>query len=639
MGTQRERTGGGPSDGAGAGALSAAGIRPRVLVLVLLSQAVIIAWVASSEIATGVYLICYSLMMPTALYLVLARLLRRWLPLDDRELLLGYIVLTATVPIIGFGGLRFVITGMGYLPYIGEFQPQYSRFLPAVARLPVLHDGDAVRGLYLGAEGIPWGAWAAPIVFWSGYLLLLSLTWLCLAGVLRRIWIHQERLSFPVAVLPLQMMDRHEHLFRRPVFWIGFAIPAILQSLLAIHSWVPSVPAVQLKATNVAPLLFTTFPWNAIDSLMVGFYPMAIGLAFFVPGDVSFSCWFFAILSKLSFAATSAMGLEPMSGAGRFPYVQEQAAGAWIGFAGIILWGARRHWRTVFASVDAAERRTVKGMALTAFAALLACCLLMAIVGIPLWVALGVVVIYASYVLTGARVRAEAGAMWTFAPLLTPHRVMNTATAAQGMDTRALAASGYFDLVHVDIRAQSLPYLMEGMDIAEKVGIRWRAVLVWVALGTLTALAMGWWSTLHTLYDVGAATAKANPYPLVKTQIAFTEVERLSSAGVPWSQAGASAMGFAACFTLVLAVLRRLEILGLHPLGYVLCNTLTMNSFIVPFFIAWAAKTLVLRFGGGEAYRRTVPFFVGVVLGDVLTQAAWAVVGSVFDVPIYQFLT
>src|SRR4051812_20693553 len=91
-----------------------AGVRPRLVGLILVAQAVMVWWVADSEIARSVYLICYSLMMPTVLYLLLGRVLQRWLSLDRQELLLGYIVLTATIPIVGFGGLRFLAPGMGY---------------------------------------------------------------------------------------------------------------------------------------------------------------------------------------------------------------------------------------------------------------------------------------------------------------------------------------------------------------------------------------------------------------------------------------------------------------------------------------------------------------------------------------------
>jgi len=400
------------------------------------------------------------------------------------------------------------------------------------------------------------------------------------------------------------------------------------------------VPAYQLKAYNIIPFVFTSPPWNAIPNFNVGFYPMAVGLAYFVPSDVSFSCWFLSVLSKLVYVVAAVFGVEASGmGASRFPYREEQAAGAWIAFAGLVIWGSRYHLRTVMKSVSSDERAAAGWLWASAVICTLLCAVMMVLLGFPAVAALGVILIYAAYVITGARVRAEAGGQWTFAPLWTPHYAMNAILGTHGMSTANLATSGYLDLVHVDIRAQSLPYLMEGMAVAERTGIRWRTVLIWVGIGTVTALAVGWWATLAKLYGVGAATAKANPYPVIKAQISFAEVERLASAPRPWDRPGVTAMTFGAGLTILLAWWRRLGLYGLHPVGYVLCNTLTMNAFIVPFFMAWLAKTLVLRFGGNRLYRKSVSLFVGIVLGDVVTQAVWALIGWAFNVPIYQFLT
>lgn len=616
-------------------------IRPRVALLILLTQAILIWWTADSEITRGIYLICYTLMMPTVMYLLVARILRRWLPFNGSELLLGYIVLTATIPIIGFGGLRFVVVGMGYLPFFSQSQPSLSQYLPSLKGLPVLHDMHAITGLYTGGTDVPWAAWTLPIAFWSTYLFLLSLLWISFAAILRRIWIHQERLTFPIAVIPLQMEDRRDDLFRKRLFWYGFLIPAVLQSLLAIRQWVPSVPAIQLKATDLRPQIFNSPPWDAIPNLNVGFYPMAIGLAYFIPSDVSFSCWFLSIVMRLVYVVGAAMGLESAgTGAARFPYREEQAAGAWLAFALLILWGAHRHWKTVSSLIPQPERRELRWLSLLALGCVIGCSLMMHVAGIPVVMSTGVVLVYAAYVLSGARVRAESGGQWTFAPLFwTPDRLMNSLVGTQGLGQRSLVASGHFDLIHVDMRAQSLPYLMEGLNVAENSGIRWRTVLAWVAGGTLTALAMGWYCTLTHYYALGAATARVDDYAMLKVQTAFNEVQRLTNSPGTRDVPGIMAVLFAMALTLAMAWLRRAGLVGLHPVGYVLCNTLTMSSFVVPFFIAWLAKTVILRFFGHGTYRRSVPFFVGIALGDIVAQAVWAIIGGVFNVPIYQFLT
>lgn len=617
------------------------GVRFRVFALILVCQAAMIYWVADSEMARGIYLICYSIMMPTALYLLFSRVLRRWLPFKDHELMLCYIVLTATIPIVGFGGLRFLATGMGYLPFVSETMPQWQRYLPGVQHLPVLHNMDAIRQLYTGGHGVPWRAWIVPIGFWSVYLLLLSTIWICMAGIFRRIWIDQERLTFPIAQMPLEIMNPKENVFRKPLFWIGLAVPVVLQSLLVLHNWYPAVPAMQLKYYDVKQFLFTSPPWNAIPGVPVSFYPMGIGLAYFVPSDVSLSCWLMAVVMKLVYVVAAVFGVEAAgTGAARFPYSEEQACGSWLALAGIVIWGARHHWRTVLKTVSESERRAVVQMIAIAIFCAFACVGMMASVGIPVLAAAIVLLVYIAYMLSGARVRAEAGAIWTFAPVgWTPHRTMTSILGSNGLSDQALVAGGHFNLVHWDIRGQSLPYLMEGMDIAERSGIRWRTVLAMVAIGTVTALAMGWWSTLAKLYDVGASTAKANPYGMTKVRLSFEEAHRVATQAPGWDPPGVAAASFAVALTVLLTWTRRAGIFGLHPIGYVMCNSLIMNAFILPFFLAWLTKTLVLKLGGHKAYRTSVMFFVGVILGDVVAQGGWALIGWIFNVPIYQFLS
>lgn len=617
------------------------GIRLRVLAAILILQAAMLYWAADSEIVRGVYLVCYSIMMPTAIYLLLARSLRKWLPFYDYELILIYIVLTATIPIIGFGGLRFVVTGMGFMPFFSDTMPQFTRYLPMLKAFPVLQDITAIQELYKGGYAVPWKAWIAPIVFWSVFLMLISVIWICLAGILRRIWIDHERLAFPIAQMPLEIMNPKQDTFKKPLFWLGFALPVILQSLLVFHDWFPAVPAITLQSFDIRPLLFTSPPWNAIPNFQIGFYPMGIGLAYFVPSDVCLSCWVMPVLMKLSYVVAAIFGME---GAGtkssRYLFREEQACGAWLALAGSVIWGARHHWKSVLAIVSQSEQRAVRTLINIALLCTILCIGMMVVTGVPLMAASIVFAIYLAYAISGARVRAEAGAIWTYAPVgMSPSNTMTTFMGSSGLSDRALVANGHFNLILWDNRAQSLPFLMEGMDIAEKSGIDWKVVLKLVAFGTVTALIIGWWSTLVKVYEVGAATAKANPFPLSKARQTFLDMDRVANQSGKWDLTGVVAVSLSAAFTLLLAWTRRAGVFGLHPIGYVMCNSIIMYDFIMPFFLAWLIKAFVLRFGGGKAYRTSVAFFVGVILGDVVIQGAWALFGWIFNVPIYQFLT
>jgi hypothetical protein len=50
-------------------------------------------------------------------------------------------------------------------------------------------------------------------------------------------------------------------------------------------------------------------------------------------------------------------------------------------------------------------------------------------------------------------------------------------------------------------------------------------------------------------------------------------------------------------------------------------------------------KVLVQRYGGSALYRRSIPFFVGLIVGDIVIQAAWTLIGRWLDAPVYQFLS
>ena len=62
----------------------------------------------------------------------------------------------------------------------------------------------------------------------------------------------------------------------------------------------------------------------------------------------------------------------------------------------------------------------------------------------------------------------------------------------------------------------------------------------------------------------------------------------------------------------------------LHPLGYALHCCWSLHVLWFPFFIAWLVKSLILRYGGGKAFVRLRPAFVGLILGEFGMAAFWA---------------
>ena len=96
------------------------------------------------------------------------------------------------------------------------------------------------------------------------------------------------------------------------------------------------------------------------------------------------------------------------SSGARFPYLEEQAAGAWLCLGLLALWGWRRHARRQWRS-PAALGFMACAAALFGFWILL---------GMQAWVVGLILVLYLLLLIGGMRIRAQIGAQWILMPLV-----------------------------------------------------------------------------------------------------------------------------------------------------------------------------------------------------------------------------
>jgi hypothetical protein len=76
-----------------------------------------------------------------------------------------------------------------------------------------------------------------------------------------------------------------------------------------------------------------------------------------------------------------------------------------------------------------------------------------------------------------------------------------------------------------------------------------------------------------------------------------------------------------------------------HPAGYAIgIGYQTMNWYWVSILLSWLMKLIIFRIGGIRAYRKGVPFFTGLVLGEFLIGALWSLTGVILDRPMYRFM-
>jgi hypothetical protein len=77
----------------------------------------------------------------------------------------------------------------------------------------------------------------------------------------------------------------------------------------------------------------------------------------------------------------------------------------------------------------------------------------------------------------------------------------------------------------------------------------------------------------------------------------------------------------------------------LHPVGYVISGRWGIGRILFPLVIASTVKWATLRFSGLRGYRRSIPFFLGLIIGDFVLGSIWATIGLLFHIPVYVFWT
>jgi len=183
-------------------------------------------------------------------------------------------------------------------------------------------------------------------------------------------------------------------------------------------------------------------------------------------------------------------------------------------------------------------------------------------------------------------------------------------------------------------RSHQMPTQLESLKLADVLSLQARDLRKPLLLATVASAIAAPWAYLHVAYREGA-TAKCIGFARWTGLEAFGWLQSMLTVGTAFDWHRLAAVIAASALTLGLWGLQtRSSWLFLHPLGYCAGPWLVWSWF--PFCIAWFLKTVILRYGGQPAYRRLTPFFLGLILGDYLTGAVWAIVGPALQIQGYQ---
>jgi len=562
----------------------------------------------------------------------------RW-ALRPAELVVVFVMgwVASTWPTLGLTGYILTITATPY--YFASPENQWTELLhPYLPRWLIPSDATyAMEWFFNGkpaGEPIPWTVWMGPLVWWM--LLILAILMVCvgLAVILRKQWVQRERLVYPLAEVPAELVTEDPDggplpkFFRDRLFWWGFGIPAFVICWNTVSYWHPFWPQIPLVTQSYPTISFgRDFP-----SIVVRPNLFVIAFAYLTTLDVLFSVWFFHLAAVVAIGVMNRTGVTIGT---PDVWCSSNAATGWVSFGGLtlfVLWGlwiSRAHLGDVVRKAvgrgpevdDRGEIMSYRGAVLAVVVGTLYLAGWLHGVGMALlpmvMFLFGCFIVY----LGVAKVIAQCGLVYVRATL-----------TAQSFATHALGSVNFGPAslsglaVTYGFIADAKPTLMASVVHAVKLqdwikggrrGLFWAIVLA-VAVGGVSSLVY----TLYLGYTHGAYNFGAWEFQSGNIQIITNVVGKMRElAGPDRNRLLCLAIGGVICAWL-LFLRYRFPWWPLHPIGFTISGTtwpIRISAFSV--FLAWLIKVVVLKIGGNRMYTRSRPLFLGVLVGYVMGVA------------------
>jgi hypothetical protein len=432
----------------------------------------------------------------------------------------------------------------------------------------------------------------------------------------------------------VQILTQKQTLFRSKLLWAGFAIGATGQICNMVHALFPSFPAMLV---GVQYFRSETYPWDAAGPLPVCSFPFAYGLTFLLPTQLGFSVWFFMLFSRVELIGAAMIGYTEW---GRFPYVQQQGVGAILGLLITILWAARRHLvlvcRTAFGAPAHPEDADEPMSYRTAFFGLLgggAGMVWFAVAAGMRWhTAILYLGILFAIVLVVTRIRAELGLPTYELYQVGADQVLQRTAGTSAWTHSDLAVMTLFFWLSRTHRQFPMMTQVDSVRLGRRTQTPLRAMTVVIVGASALGIVAAFWAFLHSMYAVGYESAHfQGPAMGSFGREPWNKLDTWLSSPQKPDSGSISAYIFGCLFTLFLAAMRsRFLWWPFHPVGYLVAGSFGLFRLWLPIFVSWLAKVLILRYGGLRGYRRALPFFLGLVLGEFTAGFARTVLDLIF---------
>ena len=630
----------------------------RAIVLGVLIMPINAYWIAMAEMVWhGLHFSATSLPMNVIFILfllvpvnsLLQKLNPRW-ALTQAEFLVIYVMLAVTTSFIAHDNMVSLMGVIPHAPWFATPENEWDQlFRTHLPNWLVVNDMKAAEDFYRGGVNFYVkkhivSQWVAPIFSWTAIVSLIFAILMFLNVFLRRRWIQYERLPYPIAQLPLDMTAPGLKLFKNKAMWTGFGIAAFIEIVNGLNFLYPVIPSIPIREKSYdLALVLTEKPWNSLGPTYIHFRLFLIGLCFLLPLDLSFSTWFFYIVRKSQNVMGQALGWYSLPG---YPFQIFQAIGGVIAIFIMVIITGRRYFKEVLkrivgmrSSLDDSDepvryRNAVFGVII--------CLILLFFIcrqaGMSWWVFLLFFALYIIFAVAVTRIRAQLGPPVHDIGGVNPHTAMITTMGTRAFGRSNLIIFALFSWFNGTNRCHPMPHQLEAFKIADRTGMSNKKLLWVMMISFPVGVLLAMWIYPYTLYKYGATVAVDAPgQVLASGNAAYYSLSSwlLYPKPVDIYASGSIVIGF--LFSIFLFVMRLKFIWWpFHPVGYVMgVNGASVDHYWFALILSSTVKFIALKHGGARTYRKILPFFLGLVLGDIAIGCYWSILSIIIETPLY----
>lgn len=596
-----------------------------------------------------IYTAVFNIFIIASLNIFIKRFIPR-LALNQGEIATIYVMLCAATVIVAHDFMRVMGPALTHAFWYATPENEWRELF--WDRIPVWltnRDKDIIIGIYNGESSFyDWRiikAWIVPITWWSFFFFAIIFIMLCLNSIIRRQWIQNEKLVYPIIRLPLEICrdGGSVKFFKNRLLWIGFGIAGFINLINGLNTLYSSIPAIPVRSMDIGRY-FTEKPLSAMVRTPFMFFPYVTGIGFFMPLDLSFSYWILYWFWKFQAIFASALGFpieHPLS-TSKAIHTQSQASSAYLVIGLVGLWMAKSHIKSVLKKLfrpdelcDSNEPISYRGAFIGIFLSLAFIFIFCLRAGMSLWVIFFFIALYYMIAVSLTYIRAQLGP-----PVHQMYSQGPDALIPQLVGTRVLSKSDLimftiFQGFTISQRGNPMPHQLEGFKMAEQLKMDNKRLFKAIIFATAFGIIVAFWSYFDLSYRYGIQEYSfgwSTNSSFLRLQSWLTNPVKPEHSETIWKIIGAS-------FVIFLSILRaRFVWWPIHPVAYPLSSPGWGSDYTwSSIFISWLAKFLILKYGGYRLHSKAMYFFAGLILGDCIVGGIWDIIGVALKTPIYTF--